>query len=306
MNVPELEIAGLPQAIERRSAFPFIKWAGGKGHLLSEIMRYVPRDFSGDYYEPFLGGGAVFFALYRTGHSFKAYLSDTNEELINCYEMVKNRPADLLVLLKILQQQFHDATNKEVYFYNVRSLTPTSGLQAAARFIFLNKTCYNGLYRVNKKGVFNVPFGGYRKPNIVNESKLFSGSKALNESKSKLSVLDYKKSIDRCQSGDLVYLDPPYHPTSKTAAFTDYTTQGFTELDQRNLRDSFVSLAERGCKVVLTNSDTGLVRTLYDDFRRKRLLVSRPISCKGSGRKGFHELLVSNVPRIDTQISDFV
>lgn len=276
-----------------KHAKPFLKWAGGKGQLLTRLLPIVPTNF-GNYYEPFLGGGALFFALYRRGFKFKAFLTDRNEGLINCYKIIKYRPNELIPFLERLKRQYYNAPDKETYYYNIRKWEPTNKVEAAARFIFLNKTCFNGLYRVNKNGSFNVPFGGYRRPTIFDVSNIIAVSRALVDTQAELYPEDYTYSLDSCKKGDLVYFDPPYFPVSKTAAFTDYTVNGFTEEDQKALSQQFSNLDKRGCNVLLTNSDTSLVRKLYDGYYSKKIPVLRVINSVGSKRTGFHEVLVTN------------
>ena len=169
-------------------------------------------------------------------------------------------------------------------------------MESATRFIFLNKTCYNGLYRVNKDNEFNVPFGGYKRPAIFDEGNIMAASFALRETQAELYAEDYSYTLDNCGPQDFVYFDPPYFPTSKTAAFTDYTVNGFTEEDQNKLSDSFSKLVQRGCNVILTNSDTPLVRRLYGQYVRKRIPVKRFINSVGTRRSGFYEVIVSSAP----------
>ena len=274
---------------------PFVKWAGGKGSLVRHLLPLVPRPLA-NYYEPFLGGGAIFLAVCARDTRFKAFLSDTNPELINAYKMVKSRPSDLIRSLSNLRRRYKSAPNKEDFYYEIRAWEPTGSIERAARFIFLNKTCYNGLYRVNPKGEFNVPFGHHMNPKIFNENNVVGVSKALRETRAVLRTIDYRKATTECQKGDFVYFDPPYHPSSETSSFTDYTAKGFGEEDQKELSRVFAHLVNRGCRVLLSNSNTRLVRELYDDFTRKHILVNRPINSVGTGRTGFKELIVIGHP----------
>jgi DNA adenine methylase len=274
---------------------PFVKWAGGKGSLVHRLLPFVPRALS-KYYEPFLGGGAIFLAVCARDTRFKAFLSDTNPELINGYKMVKSKPSDLIRSLSNLRRRYKSAPNKEDFYYEIRSWEPTGPIERAARFVFLNKTCYNGLYRVNPKGEFNVPFGHHMNPKIFHETNILGVSKALRETHAILRTVDYRKATTNCQMGDFVYFDPPYHPSSETSSFTDYTAKGFGEEDQRELSRVFSRLVHRGCQVLLSNSNTRLVRDLYDDYNRKNILVNRPINCVGTGRTGFRELIVIGHP----------
>ena len=272
-----------------------MKWAGSKTKILFRLDRYVPEKFE-DYYEPFLGGGAMFFHLIYERDPFKAYLSDSNEELINTFIVVRDHVEDLIHLLQEHKKEYKK--NPEKYYYRIRDkLEPKDCIELAARTLFLNKTCYNGLYRVNKKGKFNVPFGKYEKPQICNIKTLRNASKALQESKAEIRTLDYQEALKTAKRNDFVYLDPPYHPVNSTSNFTSYTSEGFSPEDQKRLSNIFSNLIERGCKVVLSNSDTPLIHELYFDYLPEKVPVSRTISCIGEKRKGYTELIISNVPK---------
>ncbi len=227
---------------------------------------------------------------------FKAFLSDTNEDLMNAYKVVKWRPRELVTVLEVLRREYSSTRDKESYYYEKRDWLPKDSVHAAAKFIFLNKTCYNGLYRVSASGQFNVPFGGYKKPRILDQWTLLLDHKALRESRADLQSVDYIKAMEKCRLGDFVYLDPPYHPTSKTSSFTDYTPAGFSEEDQRQLSQVFSDLVERGCTVLLSNSDTPLIRKLFEGYDSARVKVNRPINCIGDRRRGFRELIVFGEP----------
>lgn len=264
---------------------PFLKWAGGKGQLLTQLAPYFPEDF-GRYHEPFLGGGAVFFHLLPR----KAYLSDSNPDLIHVYRMVKNNLEELVASLDTHKTR---ATEKS-YFYEVRGLRPDtlSPAARAARTIFLNKTCFNGLYRVNSQGVFNVPYGGYRHPTLYIGKNLQLAQAALQGAE--LRVEDFRRACKRPGKGDFVYLDPPYQPLSETSAFTDYTREGFGPRDQEDLAAVYRALDRRGCKVMLSNSSTAWLRELYQEYYQVTLKAKRAINCKGNGRGVIDELLVMN------------
>lgn len=265
-----------------------MKWAGGKGQLLHELGAHVP-EFD-RYFEPFLGGGAFFFYL-ASRHSFTACLSDANAELVNAYSAVKDDVDRLVELLSKHEQSYRKAPRS--FYYGLRSSRP-AGIRAAARFIALNKTCYNGLYRVNRSGEFNVPIGSYKNPAICDADRLRSASAALNYCRAKISHMSYGEALKKARAGDFVYLDPPFVPLSKTAHFVDYTQDGFGEQDQADLARVFSDLDRRGCKVLLSNSDTELTRELYSNFTQQKVRVSRAISCKGMERTGYTELLVRN------------
>ena len=255
------------------------------------MVRHVPSHFS-NYYEPFLGGGAFFFALFSIGRNFKAVLSDANAELIDAYKTVKDTPDELVPVLSELQDEYVRSRSKGTFYYERRSWRPSSIVESTARLIFLNKTCYNGLYRVNSRGEFNVPFGRYKNPRILDEENLRAASRALRETKAKLRCSDYKSAISKCGKDDLVYLDPPYQPKSKTSSFTDYTPGGFSIEDQEELANEFKKLVDRNCTVLLSNSETPLTSRLYSKYQTRSVSVNRPINSMGGGRTGYKELIV--------------
>lgn len=277
------------QTLSRPAAVPFVKWAGGKTQLLSKLDSHIPQFTR--YFEPFLGGGALFFHL-ASRLQFGAHLSDANSELVNAYNSVKNDVEGLIALLERHERNYRKAPAE--YYYRLRSAQPDGNLEAAARFIALNKTCYNGLYRVNRTGAFNVPIGRYRNPAICDRNQLRSASAALNYSDAKIVACDYKQALRKAREGYFVYLDPPFNPLSATAHFVDYTRSGFSENDQIELAQMFRELDRKGCKVLLSNSDTRLTRELYSGFKQSRVRVLRAISCKGSERTGYREILVRN------------
>lgn len=261
---------------------PVIKWAGGKRQLLRSYRGFFPERF-GTYHEPFLGGGAVFFHLSPPA----AFLSDCNEELINMYRVIQTR-VDLLI--EDLSKHFNDSD----YYYALREMDVKglSDVQRASRLIYLNKTCYNGLYRVNRKGKFNVPFGRYRRPRIMDAEGLMAASRALQGAV--LLKADFEVVLDNAREGDLVYFDPPYHPLSRTASFTDFTDRSFGPRDQERLARVFDILAQRGCLVMLSNSDTPLIRELYGRYGAGviPLTANRSINSKADKRGPVGELLI--------------
>lgn len=274
----------------KRSASPFLKWAGGKSQLLDEMDVHVPK--FDRYFEPFLGGGALFFHLGSVRPSFNAYLSDINAELIQTYRAVKSSAGELVGLLRQHERAY--ANDPNAFYYALRNARPRTGLERAARLIALNKTCYNGLYRVNAAGFFNVPIGKYKNPSICNEQLLKNASSVLKLTRAKISACDYAEALANASSGDFVYLDPPFVPLSKTASFVSYSSGGFSASDQKGLSRVFRKLDRRGCKVLLSNSDTLPTRELYSDFDQFRVKASRAINCRGDNRTGFTELLVRN------------
>ena len=274
---------------------PFVKWAGGKTSLLSHLLPHVPLNLT-NYYEPFLGGGALFMRICERKKRFNGHLSDTNGELITSYRVIKESPEELIRLLSRFQMEYESAFDKSAYFYAHRRARPTGQVELAARLIFLNKTCYNGLYRVNSKGEFNVPFGRYKNPKILNSDNIRAVGQVLKNTKAQLRTIDYQDAIASCRKADFVYLDPPYQPPSETSNFTDYTPGGFSEEDQEELAEEFGKLVDRGCTVLLSNSDTALTRQLYHDFETKKVTANRPINSVGTGRKGYKELIVLGLP----------
>lgn len=255
------------------------------------MLRYVPSNFS-NYYEPFLGGGAFFFALFSTRRNFNAVLSDVNAELIEAYKTVRDTPDELIPVLSLLQEEYYRSANRSDYYYEKRGWRPSNHVESAARLIFLNRTCYNGLYRVNSRGEFNVPFGRYKNPRILDEENLRAVSKALRETKAQLACSDFASAVAKCGRDDLVYFDPPYQPKSKTSSFTDYTPGGFSEKNQEELAKEFKKLLDRGCTVLLSNSETPLTSRLYSKYQIRNVTVNRPINSVGSGRTGYKELIV--------------
>lgn len=276
-------------------ARPFLKWAGGKGQLLPELTDRLPKQFR-RYHEPFVGGGALFFHLVNTGKlDYGAALSDYNRELILCYEVVRDDVESLIDALHIHAPHFSDPE----YFLEIRSwdrrpdFTQRNAVEKVARTIFLNRTCYNGLYRLNNKGQFNAPFGHYKNPLICDPLNLRTVSAALQDVE--LRVGDFDTVLDHAEPGDLVYFDPPYVPVSATASFTHYTGQTFGANDQRRLAQVFTNLAERGCYVMLSNSHTELARELYGNLLNTYTSIvhaSRKINCDGKKRGTVEELIV--------------
>ena len=276
------------------AATPLVKWAGGKAGLLARIIERVPASF-GTYHEPFLGGGAAFFALQllrlRSGQATTAVLSDTNRELIAMYEAVRDDPESLMRALDCLQPYVLD--HERYYAIRAQDAADLTPAEAAARFIYLNKTCYNGLYRVNRRGQFNVPFGRYtRPPRLYDGANLLAVSAALR--RATLLCADYHDALVDARAGDFVYLDPPYHPISRTASFTSYTALAFGEGDQRALAQEVRRLTSVGAYVLLSNSDTPLIRELYAGYAMTPVTVGRAINSKGDRRTGARELLVDN------------
>lgn len=265
---------------------PVLKWAGGKGRLLPELLSRLPGEFGG-YHEPFIGGGALFFALAGQTRLAGTHLSDANPALIDVYLALRQ---DVDGLIAVLRSHRYDRD----HYYRVRAQRPEDLTLAerAARVIYLNKTCYNGLYRENRAGQFNVPFGRYRNPTICDEPNLRAVSAVLQGVD--ITCRPFPTVLDAAQPGDFVYFDPPYVPVSATANFTAYNRHGFGPDDQRRLRDVFAALAERGVRAMLSNSDTALVRELYAGFRVEQVFAARAVNSKANGRGKVAEVLVMN------------
>lgn len=282
--------------------YPFVKWAGGKGQLLDKLELFIPAKFD-RYFEPFLGGGALFLHLIthkkKKPINFASNISDINGELIDAYLVIKDNVSELISQLDHHKTKYKEG-QKEEYYYQLRGIDPNTlnNIEIAARFITLNKTCYNGLYRVNSKGLFNVPWGKYPNPVICDRTNLTNVSTALNNSDVRIQVSDYKAVLlENAKEGDFIYLDPPYSPASPTAYFTSYTKTGFNNKDQEELATVFRELDKRGCKVLLSNSDTQFIRDLYSDYGEYLVEVNdavRAISSNGSKRTGHKELIIRN------------
>lgn len=274
--------------------YPFVKWAGGKAQLLNILDKYIPLDFN-NYFEPFLGGGSFFYHLIKvtSGKSFKSFLSDSNCELTNAYIVIRHHLEELILYLRKHQELYYK--NPEDYYYSLRSTVYKNSIEKAARFITLNKTCFNGLYRVNRKGEFNVPMGKFKKlPTICDEKNLRNLNSFLNKVNPEINCQDYKESLSNINENDFVYLDPPYKPTSETSYFTKYTNYGFVDNDQKELAKIFRELDKKNCKVLLSNSNADFIRTLYEGYNLKEVKAIRAINCKGSKRLGHTELIINN------------
>jgi DNA adenine methylase len=285
---PAARVRAVPQDSALAVATPFLKWVGGKGklrHALStlmpsgvELMRHV---------EPFVGGGALFFARAPE----RAMLCDVNPDLIATYEVVRDELSELLAQLSRLARG-HD----EQRYYAVRerynARRPKSRAERAAQFIYLNKTCFNGLFRVNRKGEFNVPMGRYTNPNIADAEALRAASGRLRHAV--LRCASFECLLSEARPGDFIYMDPPYEPLSRTANFTSYAQDGFSQADQTRLRDVFRELDRRGAKLMLSNSDVPLIRDLYRGYAIEVVLAPRAVNCDAKSRGPVRELVVRN------------
>lgn len=269
---------------------PFLKWVGGKRQLMPSIVDLLPKNIKElNYIEPFIGGGAVLFHLQPKN----AIINDFNEELINVYNVIKNNLNELIIDLK-------NHENNADYFYQIRSLDRTdefrnlTSIQRASRIIYLNKTCFNGLYRVNNAGEFNAPFGRYKNPNIVNEPTLKAVNKYLNSNNVILRSGDYADILAEINENSFVYLDPPYHPISESSNFTGYVQGGWNMFDQIRLREFCDQLNERGVKFLLSNSSAPLIKDQYGNYKITTVKANRAINSNGADRGEIDEVLIRN------------
>ena len=269
---------------------PFTKWTGGKRQLLPVIRELMPKTYN-RYFEPFVGGGALFFDLAPKD----AVINDFNAELINCYQQIKDNPQELIEILKV-----HQEYNSKEYYLDLRSadrderIDMMSEVQRAARILYMLRVDFNGLYRVNSKNQFNVPYGRYKNPKIVDENLVSAISTYLNNNKIEIKKGDFEKAVLDVQQGDFVYFDPPYIPLSETSAFTSYTHEGFSYDDQVRLRDTFKRLSDTGAYVMLSNSSSALVEELYKDFNIHYVEATRTNGAKSSSRGKISEIIVTN------------
>lgn len=269
---------------------PFLKWVGGKRQLIPAISRYLPRHIN-TYYEPFVGAGAL---LLNIPHPRQLVINDLNAELINCYRVIQKQPEQLLHHLA--QHQ-----NTPDYFYALRALdrdaeafAKLNDVERAARTIYLNKTCFNGLYRVNRKGEFNAPFGRYRNPTIADTPGIMAVHHFLSQKPVRILNQDFEQAVKGARAGDFVYFDPPYDPVSTTASFTAYQQEGFGRAEQKRLARLAHDLTRRGCRVMLSNSSTDFIRSLYKDFEIVKVSATRRINAVASKRGAVDEVLIMN------------
>ncbi|HEU5702259.1 TPA: DNA adenine methylase [Streptococcus pneumoniae] len=276
--------------IKKVTLQPFTKWTGGKRQLLPVIRELMPKTYN-RYFEPFVGGGALFFDLAPKD----AVINDFNAELINCYQQIKDNPQELIEILKV-----HQEYNSKEYYLDLRSadrderIDMMSEVQRAARILYMLRVNFNGLYRVNSKNQFNVPYGRYKNPKIVDEELISAISVYINNNQLEIKVGDFEKAIVDVRTGDFVYFDPPYIPLSETSAFTSYTHEGFSFADQVRLRDAFKRLGDTGAYVMLSNSSSALVEELYKDFNIHYVEATRTNGAKSSSRGKISEIIVTN------------
>ncbi len=279
---------------------PFVKWAGGKRQILDKLIKYVPEDFN-TYYEPFVGGGALFFELSPKN----AVINDSNEELINVFRCIKDEEK----LTKMSNElNHHEANHSEEYYYKIRNIdrdknkfNRLSDYKRAARTIYLNKACFNGLYRVNSKGEFNVPFGKKLKVNTYEGQNIGIIHAYLNFNNIKILSIDFEEAVKDAKEGDFIYFDPPYD--SDTSTFNSYTEDGFSKDEQIRLSNVFKNLSDRGCYVMLSNHNTVLINELYKDFYIHKITAKRNINSNGKKRGKVEEVIITNY-EIDLSFED--
>jgi DNA adenine methylase len=267
---------------------PFVKWAGGKRQIAKEISRLIPPDFN-TYYEPFVGGGAILLTLQPP----KAVINDFNPELMNVYKVIKDNVEELI-------EDLRRHINTEEYFYKTRELdrngefSKLTNLERASRIIYLNKTCYNGLFRVNNQGQFNVPFGNYKDPDFVNEHTLRAVNHYLNDNKVIFHNCDFEESLKGIKKGDFVYFDPPYDPISDSSSFTGYTLNSFSRDEQVRLKETCDNLNNKGIRFLLSNSSTEFIKNLYREYQIVPIKAPRMINSIGDKRGRIEEYLIRN------------
>lgn len=292
IHIISITTGGVYLAKKSTKMKPYLKWAGGKRQLLPMLSQYIPHeDEINTYYEPFIGAGALLFQK----HPKKAVINDHNIQLITTYKVIKSDVDELIRLL-----QSHKEKNSKEYFYTIREqerqmedFNKLSDVEKAARFIYLNKTCYNGLYRVNSQGLFNVPFGKYKNPAIFDENNLRNISQYLKKNKVKILHGDYSDAVKTAKKGDFVYFDPPYH-SPNNLNFTGYQAGGFNEFEQTRLYETVKKLTKRKVKCLISNSDTEFIRELYKDYIIHTVSATRQINSDSSKRGKVNEVLIQN------------
>ena len=279
----------IEENIDVLKAKPFIKWVGGKRQLISQFEELYPKEFN-NYFEPFLWGWAVFFNLQRE----QSFLSDVNEELINLYQIIKTKPKQLIKYLESLEVSKENFLEIRAWDRSEWGLKNYSQIERAWRFIYLNRTCFNGMYRVNSKWEFNVPFGKYSNPDIVQRENIINASELLNKTNAEIKLQSFEKVLAKAKKGDFVYFDPPYDVLSTSANFTSYDSSWFWQDMQAKLAEVFTKLHEKWVFVMLSNHNTPFIRELYKDFNFKIVKARRNINSKGSWRGEVEEIVVLN------------
>ena len=272
---------------------PFVKWAGGKRQLIPILNQNIPSRF-GTYHEPFIGGGALLFHVLTQKNNQRCSISDLNSDLVLAYTTIRDKIDQLISSLENHEKNYRQ--DSSTYYYNIRDQSPKDDIEKTSRLIFLNRTCFNGLYRVNSKGKFNVPLGRYTNPNIVNEQNLRSVSNLLKTSHISIKCRDFEGVLDDAKRGDFVYFDPPYQPVSSTANFTSYTNKDFTSDDLMRLCNLCKRLDSKGCHVMLSNSHSKEVVKLFSGkpWKTTKIRANRAINSNSNRRTGHFELLIKN------------
>lgn len=282
-----------PTQLKTKPPKPFLKWVGGKARLAPQLHALMPAGYK-NFHEPFAGGAALFF---YAGPK-QAVLNDINPALMGAFKNIKDKPDELIDCLQAKQAAYYAQGEEErrVFYYQMRNefnaIKSPASLQKSCLLIFLNKTCYNGMYRENSKGGFNVPFGNYKQPNICDAETILADSRALQNVA--LTSEPFEDIVKTAKKGDFVYFDPPYHPLTKTSSFTSYSESGFNESDQVRLKDIFDALHKKGCYVMLSNSSTSFIKDIYANYRQETVMAARAINSKAAGRGKIEELVILN------------
>ncbi len=277
-------------------AKPFVKWVGGKGKLIPELIKLTPSKIN-NYYEAFVGGGALFYELSNQGLIKDSYINDINQKLITCYQTIKQNSDSLIGILKKIEKEYKilATDNQKKYFYKIRhdyNQNSLDNLTTSAYLIFLNKTCFNGMYRENSKGEYNIPFGDQPNPTICDENNIKAVSEVLKPTI--ITSYSFKKSIKTSKKGDFIYFDPPYYPLTSTANFTSYSKNNFSAKEQIKLFNVFKTLTLKGCYVMLSNSNTDFIKNMYQKFNIHEVYSARSINSKGEKRGKVKELVITN------------
>ncbi len=275
--------------IEMIKAKPFIKWVGWKRQLIEQFQELFPKDFN-NYHEPFLGGWAVFFNLQKK----QSFLSDVNKELINVYKIIKTNPKKLIEFLETLEYSKEKFLEIRAWDREDNWQEKYSNVQRAWRFIYLNRTCFNGLYRVNSKWQFNVPFGKYKNPDFIQKENILNVSKLLNKTQAQIKLASFEKVLENASPWDFIYFDPPYDVLTDSANFTSYDKSWFWRDMQKKLRDIFVELDKMWCKVMLSNHNTPFIREIYSWYKFDIVKARRNVNSKGDKRGEVEEIVVRN------------
>lgn len=277
-------------------AKPFVKWVGGKGKLIPELEKYFPKKFN-RYFEPFVGGGALFYEVIQKNNIVFSSINDINKKLIITYKQIQKNPQKIISQLKNIENEYKKLTLEEQkeYFYTIRKKYNKENLDDIATtvyLIFLNKTCFNGMYRENSKGEYNIPFGDQKNPTICDEKNILAVSKCLKNTE--INNLSFENAVEKCKKGDFIYFDPPYYPINATSNFTNYSKNTFGQEEQKRLRDVSAGLAKKGCFVMLSNSNTPFIKKLYKKFYINYLSAARSINSKGDKRGKIKEVIVTS------------